>query len=129
MRAVPIAGLQLLPFCSHALFSALLLTAEYAFYWNLFSNSATVRLANRLPVFYFDLGHMAQAIPPLLDLGLRSYFPGGELQVLDLAHPLEPGVLGPLAAAQERSLAHAHARLRGAPAPEQVVAALLDARS
>jgi hypothetical protein len=126
MAASGIEGLRVLSFCGHALFSALLLTAECAFYWNLFSNSATARLANRLPVFYFDAGHMAHAIPPLLDLGLESYFPGWRYELLDLAQPLEPARLARIAAAQERSAAQGHARLRSAPPPDQVVAALLE---
>jgi hypothetical protein len=124
-KAIP--GVHVLSFCSHARFNALLLTAEHAFYWNLFSNSATARLANRLPVLHFDAGHMAHAIPPLLELGLQSYFPGAQLELLDLARPLELAALDALASAQERSLTQAHARLREAPAPDQVVASLLDA--
>ena len=127
IAAAAIPGVRALSFCSHALFNALLLTAEHAFYWNLFSNSATARLANGLPVLYFDAGHMAQAIPPLLELGMQSYFPEGQFELLDLSGPLEPTALEELASVQQRSLVQAHVRLREAPAPDQVLASLLDA--
>jgi hypothetical protein len=129
IAAAAVQGVHALSFCSHALYNALLLAAEHAFYWNLFSNSAAARLANRLPVLYFDAGHMVQAIPSLLELGLQSYFPGGRFELIDVARPLELPALAELALAQERSLEQAHARLREAPPPDRIVASLLDSET
>lgn len=127
IAAARLARVHVMPFLDHQTFSALLLLAENAFYWNQLSNSATARLANRLPVFYFDRGHMANAIPPLFDLAMQSYFPGAQLRVLDLLQPLDPAALRALAASQRDSLAHAYERLRSAPAPRRVVETLLAA--
>jgi hypothetical protein len=118
-------GAVLLPFCSQADFHALLMSAEHAFYWNVFTNSAPARLINQLPVSFLDMGHMAHAMPPLLELGLRSYYPGARMAPLDQRAPLVPEVLATRAAEQDASLAAARERFRAQPAPEAMVADLL----
>ena len=119
------AGAAMLPFCSQSQFHALLMSAEQVFYWNFFTNSAPARLVNRLPVSFFDVGHMAHAMPPLLELGLRSYYPGARLAPLDQRRPLVAGELAARAADQDAALAAARERFRAQPAPEAMVDALL----
>jgi hypothetical protein len=104
-----------------------MLGAEYVFYWNVFSNSVLARVANRLPVFFFDCGHMAYAIPPLLEVGLRRYYPGCTLPFLDPRRPLAPGELAAEAARQEPGLEGARANVRRSPPPDVMVAELLGA--
>jgi hypothetical protein len=124
-RGMPSA--LLLSFCSHGMFLGLLLEAEYAFYWNVFANSVPSRLVNHLPVFFFDTGHMARAIPSLLDLGLRSYYPGAQLPLLDIKRALDPQVLAPYAQGEVDSLALAAQRLRAGQTPDQMLETVLAA--
>jgi hypothetical protein len=122
-RAIP--GLILLSFCAHEMFTDLLLEAEYAFYWNMLSNSLLARLANRLPVFFFDRGHLAHAMPALLELGLKTYFSGAQLAVLDQRRQLVPAALGALAAGQNLRLGSATENFLRSPLPRELVQRLL----
>jgi hypothetical protein len=122
-----IPGALLLSFCSHGMFLGLLLEAEYAFYWNVFANSVPSRLVNQLPVLFFDTGHMARAIPALLDLGLRSYYPGARLPLLDIKRAIDPPALAPYAQGEVDSLAVAAQRLRAGPTPDQMLETVLAA--
>jgi hypothetical protein len=122
-QAVP--GLLLTSFCGHDVFTDLLLEAEYAFYWNVLSNSLLARMATGAPVLFFDRGHLAQAMPPLLELGLKTYFPGAQLALLDQRQPLTTETLERLAAQQVRTLADAIGNLKRSPTPRQLVDRLL----
>lgn len=124
-REIP--GALLLSFCSHGMFLGLLLEAEYAFYWNVFANSVPSRLVNGLPVFFFDTGHMARSIPALLDLGLRSYYPGAQLPLLDIKRAIDRQVLARYAQGEVDSLAPAVQRLRAGPTPDQMLETVLAA--
>jgi hypothetical protein len=103
------------------MFLGLLLEAEYAFYWNVFANSVPSRLVNRMPVFFFDTGHMVRAIPALLDLGMGSYYPGAQLPLLDINAPIDPQALVTYAQQETDSLAVAVQRLRAGPTPDQML--------
>ena len=118
-------GALLLSFCSHCMFLGLLLEAEYAFYWNVFANSVPSRLVNQLPVLFFDSGHMARAMPALLELGLRTYYPGVQLPVLDIKQPIDPEALLPYVQGEIGSLATALRRLRAAETPDQLLETVL----
>ena len=109
------------------MFLGLLLEAEYAFYWNVFANSVPSRLVNGLPVFFFDTGHMARSIPALLDLGLRSYYPGAQLPLLDIKRAIDRQVLARYAQGEVDSLAPAVQRLRAGPTPDQMLETVLAA--
>lgn len=115
----------LLPFCPYDLFLSLLFDAEYVFYWNIFSNSVPARAVNRLPLFFFDRGHMVHAIPPLFAEGMKRYFPGSELSYLDQIRELRAKDLVFPAAAQEESLQAARENLQSSPPPQEMVARLL----
>ena len=65
---------ELLPFCPFVEFEARLLAAEYAFYWNVFSFSVVLRIANGFPVFFYDRGHLSRTIEPLYDIGRGVHF-------------------------------------------------------
>lgn len=124
LRAPAIEGVVAVPFCGYDLFTALLLDAEHAFYWNIFSNSIPARVLNHRPVFFFDPGHLARAIPPLAEAGLRHYYAGTEPPYLDRSAPLEAGELGQLAQRQERTLGPARAAFRRSPTPSALVEGL-----
>lgn len=121
--AVP--GLILLSFCAHELFTDLLLEAEYVFYWNMLSNSLLIRLVNRLPVLFFDRGHLAYAMPALLELGQRTYFPGAELRLLDQRETLVAAALLELTTAQTSSLDHARENVLRLSGPRELVDRLM----
>jgi hypothetical protein len=123
-----IETLLLLPFAPFNVFMALLLDAEYAFYWNVFSNSFPARAINRRPVLFFDRGHMEQAIPALYTAGVARYFAGVEPPCLDLAAPLELPSLDTAWTALLSSMRVAETRFRSAPPPETLVARLLARR-
>lgn len=124
--AAAVEGAVLLPFCGYRLFTALLHEAEYGFYWNVFSNSIPARIANRLPVFFFDPGHMARAIPPLFEVGMAAYYAGSEVVYLDQRRPLAADALAPLAAKQAWSLEPARVSFRRSPRPDEMVRALVE---
>jgi hypothetical protein len=115
----------MVPFCSYAQFHELLLNAEYAFYWNVFTNSAAARLENGGAVFFFDNGHMAHAMPPLLALGMRTYYPHVVLPMLDVLERLDPAALAANARRLLDSLGIARARRQSQPTPAQAAARLL----
>lgn len=120
-----IDSLVLLPFCGYDLFEALLIEAEYVFYWNIFSNSILTRAINHLPVFFFDPGHMAHAIPPLYELGMKRYYPGTALTYLDQRRELSTAELAALAAEQEHTLREARENFGRSPTPEEMVERIL----
>jgi hypothetical protein len=122
-------GLIALSFCAHATFTRLLLEAEYAFYWNPFSNSVPARLVNGRAAFFFDRGHMAHAIPALYELGLRTYYPGTRPSMLALDAALVPGELADLASSQAAGLQQARLRFTSAPTPRELVQRLLTGRT
>ncbi len=108
-------------FCGHSLFMDLLLEAEYAFYWNLVSNSLLIRMVNRKPVFFFGHGHLANAMPRLLEFAMAAYFPGAQLALLDQADALSAGDLAKRASAQDHTLARAIENLYRSPSPAELV--------
>ncbi len=120
-----IESLLLLPFCAYDLFRALVLGAEYAFYWNIFSNSIPARIANHLPVFFFDPGHMVHAIPPLFALGLRHYYADATLVYLNQRQALGAAELAVAAAQQEPAYRKAREYFRRSPTPEALVEVIL----
>jgi hypothetical protein len=123
-----LSGLISISFCGHDLFTDVLLEAEYAFYWNLFSNSLLARLANRLPVVFFDLGHLAHAMPALLDLGLKIYFAGATPALQDQQQELMLDAVAALAARQDRALEPAIENLRRSPTPRELLDHLTEAQ-
>jgi hypothetical protein len=78
------------PFCPFDEFSRLVLEADCVFYWNVFSASVLPRLERRLPVFFFDRGHMARVILPLYGLGLTLHYGQWRPAYLDQNVPLDP---------------------------------------
>ena len=124
-RRLSIPGLVCLPFCGYAVFRSLLLEAEYAFYWNIFSNTIPIRVVNRLPVFFFDPGHLAHAVPPLFTRGIQRYYAGCSLPYLDQRAGLSADVLAGLASQQEQALEPARESFRRSPSPQEMVAGIL----
>jgi hypothetical protein len=123
------SGAILLSHCGHALFSTLLGEAEHVFYWNLFSHSILKRVMNHRSAFFFSPGHLAQAIPPLLDAGIAHYYAGAQPSYLTMSQPPSAEELAHVAFKQDSAWEAARAQLRRSPAPAAVVAGLLGASS
>jgi hypothetical protein len=126
-QAAAIDGCILIAFCQHDLYQAMALEAEYLFYWNIFSHSVLGRVANGLPVIFFDHGHVAQSIPPLYLLGLQIYYDNAPIPLYPQDAALTPASLAELAAAQKSPLAAVIARLQLLPSPAQVIERILSA--
>jgi len=74
----------------------LLLRAEYAFFWNLYSFSLMHRVQAALPVLYFDEGHMVDIMPALHEAGIELFYAGWHPRLLSLDLPLTTTALLPL---------------------------------
>ena len=114
-----------LSFCNYVLFRILLLEAQYVFYWNIFSHSIPTRVINHLPVFFFDVGHMVQAIKPLLSLGIQQYYAGAKLVCLNIQQPFTIEQLATLADEQKLTLAKARKNFQLSPSPPQIFEKIL----
>jgi hypothetical protein len=115
------SGLIALPFCRHDDFTDLVLDAEQVFYWNMLSHSLLARMVNRLPVCFFDHGHMSHAIPALLPLAIKSYFSGVQPALHDPLATLDSAQLARNAQTQIEALDSAVEHLRACPAPSEIV--------
>ena len=120
---------ELLPGCPFEEFERRLLGAEYVFYWNAFSFSLLARLANLLPVFLFDRGHLARTIRPYHELARSCHYGGWDLPYLDQRRTLGIESLAPMAAAQQPALRTLREHWSAAPTPDQVVHGLLRSRT
>ena len=120
-RDRPIAGLIPVSHGSHSRFASLQMDAEYVFYWNIFSNSIISRVANRLPIFFFDLGHLVHSVPAILDVGLSNYYPDCELPALDQEQPLAERPLEIIAESQDETLEGARVHFAKSPYPDQMI--------
>lgn len=117
-------GVTLLGRCAFGDFERRLLHAEVAFYWQVFSTSAFLRLWNGLPVFSFDAGHTSHFSGALFQAGLRHYFMGEAPRYLDIEVPLDAAALARLEDAFRRSARNALARFKALSEPEEMVAAI-----
>ncbi len=81
-------GITLLTFCPYMLFFALMLEAEYVFYWNVSTNSMVLRIANCLPMFFFDEGHIIWGIKSILQACTDNYYMGSPPTYLDISQDL-----------------------------------------
>jgi len=119
--AAAVEGAVHLPFCGHDVFAALAVEAQYAFYWNVLSNSVAGRLVNHRPVFFFDRGHMVRSVPALFDLAVRAYYHGAKLPLLDPASGLSPAGLAASTMRQNADFEPARLAFARAPSPADVV--------
>jgi hypothetical protein len=115
--------------CDYDRFMAILLGAEYAFYWNIFSASTLARLLNRLPTFFLAVGHIGDENRQMLEKGMNCYYRGGRLTHLHPADRLTAALLSGLARAQEEQLFEPlYNNVRHLPTPEMLVRNVLAER-
>ncbi|MAF66225.1 MAG: hypothetical protein CMJ84_11290 [Planctomycetes bacterium] len=115
---------ELVSTCSFADFTQRLLEAEFAFYWNAFSHSVLLRVANGLPVFLFDRGHLAQTVAPFQAAALACHFAGIGLPELDQREPLDADDLAQRASAAAGDLRAILAHWLASPTPDELGALL-----
>lgn len=104
LRSTPADGVVLLPTCRLSRFVPLVLEAEYAFYWNMFSHSLKFRTVNQLPFFLADCGHMGRSSNAFRERTARCYYVAGVPPFLDFSQPLDAGELARRAAAERPRL-------------------------
>lgn len=117
--------IHLLPFCSFRSAMALLLTAEYCFYWNVVSHSILMQLWNGRPVILFDRGHLARAMPTIYERVIAWYYQGYEPPYVDQKSPLSLAALERAVAPQADRRTELMARYRRAPSPADLMQSLL----
>jgi hypothetical protein len=116
-------------YCDFHTYLAILLGAEYAFYWNIFSASLVARLLNRLPTFFFAPGHIADENRQMFEKGLACYYRNGQPTYLSVADPLDADWLSTSAAIQEQQLfVPFFNNVWYLPTPEAMVRTLLNER-
>jgi len=120
-----IPDLRLMSFFDHETFRALLLEVEFAFYWNILSNSIFNRVINRRPVFFFDRGHLLHALPSVNQRAHQHYYAGVDLPFLDRQIPLDLNRLRAAAQSCDTGMATIAERFRQLPTPEEIVDVIL----
>ena len=115
------APVELLTFCAFGRFTALLLGAEYAFYWNAVSHSILFRLLNGLPVFLFDRGHLARGVRSIYPRIVDWYYQGWEPIYLDPGAPLRADELRGRAGDYRAAADGISRHLRRSPTPAEVI--------
>ncbi len=118
-------GIDLLSYCPFNRMISLLLSAEYAFYWNVVSHSILIRLYNRLPVVLFDRGHLVRNVTAMYDRVVQWYYRGIEPTYFDHREPLSLEALAAWAEAQQEEAGRILSGFRAAPTPDELVADLL----
>ena len=125
-QASALRDVALIGFCDYQRYVSLLLFAEYAFYWNVASSSSLFRLVNGLPVFFFDRGHVSRWFRSFFDRTVQFLYHGHTPTILDQRDPLIPSRLQSLAQAYRESADDIVRQLKLLPAPEEMVARLLE---
>jgi tetratricopeptide (TPR) repeat protein len=113
--------IDLEPYCPFDRLMSLLLSAEYAFYWNVLSHTILIRLFNKLPVVVFDRGHLVRNVPAIYDRVIDWYYQGWEPPLLDHRQTLTLDRLSAYAAPYRREADRMCDRFRRAPTPEQLI--------
>lgn len=126
-HAVP-DGVELLLWRPLDEFERRVIDAEYVFYWNAFSFSQLARIANELPFFLFDRGHLARTLTPYYEIARACHLGGWEPKYLDQRQLFSPYVLAHLAKAQKPEMRRLRERWQLSPSPDELVDQLLTER-
>ena len=111
--------------CGYRTFDQILMSAEYAFYWNAISNSILRRAVAELPVFFFHQGHLDHAVRGIRERAMAQYYKGASLPLLDPTLDLDPGLLEQLAKSQIQGFGEARESVFSQPSPDEMVERLL----
>ena len=122
-------GAELLSFCSFTRLTSLLLTAEYAFYWNSVSHTILLRSFNGLPVILFDRGHLVRNVEAIYERVVQWYYQGLQPIYMDHYQPLSLEKLNVATANFRRCATEMVRNFQRGPDPESLVQGILDAAS
>ena len=120
-------GAELLSFCSFTRLTSLLLTAEYAFYWNSVSHTILLRSFNGLPVILFDRGHLVRNVEAIYERVVQWYYQGFKPIYMDHYQPLTLENLDAATVDFRRTAGQMGRDFQRAPDPESLVQRILDA--
>ncbi len=120
-------GVELLSFCSFTRLVSLLLTAEYAFYWNSVSHTILLRSFNGLPVILFDRGHLVRNVEAIYEPVVQRYYQGARPIYMDHHQPLTLASLDRATADFKKNAEQMGRDFQRAPAPGALVQEILDA--
>ena len=128
-RDAALKGCSFIRNCDYHSYMDILLGAEYAFYWNIFSASILARVLNRLPVFFFAAGHIADENHLMFEKGMTCYYRKAQLTFVPATTRLTRAWLTNAARTQEQQLFAPFIRnVQHLPTPEAVVEKLLSER-
>lgn len=119
------SNIYLLNFCAFERVMALLLSAEYSFYWNVVSHSILMQLWNGRPVILFNKGHLARAIPSIYPRVIAWYYQGWEPPYISQDEPLSLAVLAEVVSAHATKRGELMQRYQRAPSPQKLLDSLL----
>ena len=120
-RAPVSARKDLLTFCAYEDFNALLLSAEYVFYWNLASYSIFLRVINGLPIFMFDEGHLERHVKPMRERLVSWFYQNWIPPLLNQQEMLDTEVLAELSKDCKQHTPKMLKNLKALPSPEQLI--------
>lgn len=113
--------------CDYNHYMSLLVGAEYAFYWNIFSASIVARMLNSGPTFFFARGHLADSNQQMFDKGMSCYYANAKLTYLDQTSRLDHKELASRAALQpEEIFKPIFENMRHLPTPDDIIRQLLE---
>ena len=113
-------------YCSLDRFMALLLSAEYAFYWNVVSHSLLMRMFNKLPTIVFDRGHLVRTVPAMYERVVQWYYQGWEPTLVSHRESLTLEAVSEWAEPYLRNANRICERFRRAPTPEEMIDGMLE---
>ncbi len=118
-RFAGVVGVELRAAPTYADYVEQLVSAEYAFFWNLYSYSILQRAATGSPVFFFHAGHMEHVLPALKNAGVACFYGGWRPPLLADDDALDaPTLDGVAARARPQMLQIAQALRQGRPAAD-----------
>ncbi|CAA0098111.1 TPR repeat-containing protein YrrB [Halioglobus japonicus] len=120
-------GVELLSFCAFTRLVSLLLTAEYAFYWNSVSHTILLRSFNGLPVILFDRGHLVRNVESIYDRVVQWYYQGSQPIYMDHHQPLTLAGLDAATVDYKQNSEQMVQDFQRAPDPGSLVREILDA--
>jgi hypothetical protein len=119
---VPVSARKdLLTFCAYEDFNALLLSAEYVFYWNLASYSIFLRVINGLPIFMFDEGHLERHVKPMRERLVSWFYQNWIPPLLNQQEMLDTEVLAELSKDCKQHTRKMLKNLEALPSPEHMI--------
>ncbi len=111
------AGVELRTQCAYDEYMQVVMSAQYAFFWNYFSFSIIHRVIARRPVFFFGAGHMVRILPLLARQGIDNLYAGETPALLPMQSALDADALAQQASAVSAQFERVVAGLRSLPAP------------